>query len=80
MIAGASAEARKHVPQARNALSKQSAGGGRKAGSLHTFIRSQRIRFFLSVFIIYQIIDNVIVIESFVFNQVCAASALRESK
>ncbi|GFS83766.1 hypothetical protein TNCV_610991 [Trichonephila clavipes] len=34
---------------------------------------------FLSVFIIYQIIDNVTVIESFVFNQTRAAGALRES-
>ncbi|GFU49021.1 uncharacterized protein TNCV_2333151 [Trichonephila clavipes] len=34
---------------------------------------------FLSVFIIYQIIDNVTVIESFVFNQARDARALRES-
>ncbi|GFV72825.1 hypothetical protein TNCV_3914401 [Trichonephila clavipes] len=34
---------------------------------------------FLSVFILYQIIDDVTVIECFVFNQMRAAGALRES-
>ncbi|GFV36034.1 uncharacterized protein TNCV_2867921 [Trichonephila clavipes] len=43
------------------------------------YIRCQRIRFFISVFIIYQIIDNLTVIETYVFIQVRAASALRES-
>ncbi|GFX16537.1 general transcription factor II-I repeat domain-containing protein 2A [Trichonephila clavipes] len=50
-----------------------------KTESLHIFIRSERISGFLSVFIIYQIIDNVTVIESFVFNQAWAAGSLRES-
>ncbi|GFW32064.1 hypothetical protein TNCV_2600901 [Trichonephila clavipes] len=44
------------------------------------FICSQRVRFFLSVFIIDQIIDNITVIESFALNQVRAASALREKQ
>ncbi|PRD24965.1 UNVERIFIED_CONTAM: hypothetical protein NCL1_42270 [Trichonephila clavipes] len=50
----------------------------RKLDPSKFFIRSQSIQF-LSVFVIYQIIDNVTVIESFIFNQAWTAGRLRES-
>ncbi|GFU63493.1 hypothetical protein TNCV_5047321 [Trichonephila clavipes] len=48
-------------------------------GKLHPciFLPALKESEFLSVFIIYQIIDNITVIESFVFNQARAAGSLR---